>query len=156
MGVVDGNIQQALLLTVRPHSSQAPPSSHCLRVSASRQQSFERLLGRALLAQLPPLLSACGVQRLGLYHLVNSRWCLPKSLPAALSIPQSVGQMLRRLQCCLEDRRMRLLQVSVYPDRTPEACHSGHHFSASKTFDATAVVICVITPLHSHSVIAGS
>jgi hypothetical protein len=68
---VEGNIQEALSLTVRPHRSQAPPSSHSLRVSASRQQSFKRLLGGALLPQLPPLLSARRVQRLGLYHLVN-------------------------------------------------------------------------------------
>ena len=79
--------------------SKTPPSSHSLRVSASRQQSFKRRLGAAFLPQLPPLPSARRVQRLGLYYLVNRRWCLPKSLPAAVCIPQSAGQMLRRLQC---------------------------------------------------------
>jgi len=73
MEVVEGNIQEALSLTVRPQRSQAPLSSHSLRVSASWQQSFKRLLGAALLPQLPPLLSARRVQRLGLYYLVNPR-----------------------------------------------------------------------------------
>jgi len=99
MDVVEGNIQVALSSTVRPQRSQAPPSNHSLWVSASRQQSFKHLLGAALLPQLPPLLSACRVQPFGLYYLVNPRWCLPKSLPVAICIPQSVGQMLRWLQC---------------------------------------------------------
>ena len=73
MEVVEGNIQEALSLTVRPYRSQAPLSIHSLRVSASRQQSFKHLLGGALLPQLPPLLSARRVQCLGLYHLVNPR-----------------------------------------------------------------------------------
>jgi len=71
MEAVEGNIQEALSLTVRRHRCQAPPASHSLRVSARRQQSFKRLLGGALLPQLPPLLSARRVQRLGLYHQVN-------------------------------------------------------------------------------------
>jgi len=156
MGAVEGNIQEALSLMVRPHRSQALPSRHSLRVSACWQQSFKRLIGGALLPQQPPLLSACRVQRVGLYHLVNPRWWVPKSLPAALCIPQSVGQMLQRLQCYLDDHSMWLLQVSVNPDCAPEACHWGYLCSVSKTFDATAVVIGVIPPLHLHSVIAGS
>ena len=123
MEAVEGTIQEVLSLTIHPHRSQAPPSSHSLRVSTRRHQSFKRLLGGALLPQIPPPLSALRVQRLGLYHLVNPRWYLPKSLPAALCIHHSVGQMLRRLQCYLEDCQMRLLQVSVYPDHASDACH---------------------------------
>jgi hypothetical protein len=73
MEVVEGNIQEALSSTVRPHSSQALLFSHSLWISASRQQSFKPLLKWALLPQLPPLLSARRMQRLGLYHLVNPR-----------------------------------------------------------------------------------
>jgi len=73
MEVVERNIQEALSSTVRPQKSDAPPSSHCLRLSASRYQLFKCLLGAALLPQLPLLLAARRVQRLGLYHLVNPK-----------------------------------------------------------------------------------
>ena len=72
MEVVEGNIQEALSLMVRPYRRQDPPSGHSLRVLAKRQQSFKSLLGGALRLQQSPLLSARRVQRLGLYsHLVN-------------------------------------------------------------------------------------
>ena len=90
MEVMEGNIQEAMPLTIRPHRSQAPLSSYSLWVSGSRWQSFKRLLGAARLPQLLPLLSACRVQRLHLYYLVNPGLCLPKSLAAALCIPWSV------------------------------------------------------------------
>jgi len=73
MEVVEENIQEALSLTVSPHRSKAPPSIHSLLVSVSWQQSIKCVLRGALLPQLPPLLSARPVQRLGLYHLVKPR-----------------------------------------------------------------------------------
>jgi len=123
MEAVEGNIQEAFSLTVRLHRSAAKQSSHSGRVSASRRQSFKSLLGGAVLPQLTQLLSARRFQHLVLYpDLLNPKWCVPKSLPAVLCIPHSDGQMLRLLHSNLEDPRMRLLQLLVYPHRTPEAC----------------------------------
>jgi len=92
-----GVIQEALSLTVHQHRSQALLSSHSLQVLAMVQWSFKRLLGGAPLPHLPPLLPTRHVQRLGQYYLVRTMWRLHKSLPAAVCIPQSVGQMLRWL-----------------------------------------------------------
>ena len=91
MEAVEWHMQVALSLTGCPHRNEAQQSRHSLRISASRQQLFERLLSGDHVPQLRPLPSASLLQLLGLYHLVNPSQCFPKSLPTAGYIPQYVG-----------------------------------------------------------------
>jgi len=86
---------RGLVVTVSPRMEPSPtvrslPSGLCEAVAVMKASS-RRVSSTASNATAPCLLRTA----LGLYYLVNPSWCLPKSLPAVLCIPQSVGDVLR-------------------------------------------------------------